>query len=278
MELSQLRYAVTVAKLNSFTKAAKCLHITQPTLSQQIAKLESEIGLVLFIRSTRSVKVTDAGRIFLDYSNAVLDAYDTLTQQVEKLKDHRNFPIRIGMLPTFKHLNILDIIEKYQGSFPDALISLYLNHSEDLIKMLHSDQLDLIICNIFPNIDYKTDYVLSEFHRDPIHAVVNANHPLSNFDEINWEKLNGETLLMLSKASSIRKYMESALKAKSIRAKLILECPTIDSMMGMIQSNIGVGFLSSQVALQYISPAFRQISLHPPAETVTAAVYPKTSK
>src|ERR1700693_984392 len=98
MELRHLRYFIAVAEELSFRRAAERLHLAQPPLSSQIKSLEGELGLRLFDRSTRSVKLTAAGKVFLEEARAVVLAAEHATQTVRKAHQGLIGPLRIGLL------------------------------------------------------------------------------------------------------------------------------------------------------------------------------------
>src|SRR5690625_4379862 len=99
MELRQLQYVVQIAKEKNFSRAAEALHIAQPSLSQQVSKLEREIGVMLFQRSTSSVELTHAGTLFVDKAQKVLDIIEQIKQEMDDISHMRIGKLVIGSLP-----------------------------------------------------------------------------------------------------------------------------------------------------------------------------------
>ena len=277
MDINQIKCVDMIARCGNFSKAAEHLYVTQPTLSQQIRRLEEELGFVLFDRTTRSVSVTEKGKVFLQHAAGVLSAYNHLLDEVERLRDSTGYALQVGVLPTFTHLNLLDTINQFQVLQENVSVNLQIYNSSALLEMLLSNQLDVVIANVFSgqlqNLDKRT--VLTPLSRDRICVVLNEHHPLASQASIRIEDLNRCNIIMLNKASSIRRHMDDALAEAGIIPARIYECPAIHSMEGMIQSNTGVGFLSSRVAARYVIPPVVIRPLIPEIQTMTAILYRK---
>lgn len=275
MEIQQIRYIEAISKYGNFSKAAEHLYVTQPTLSQQVKRLEDEIGFPLFIRSTRTVSLTDEGKVFLQFAAPLLAAYDALVHEIGQLREHQGYTLQLGILPTFSHLNVLEMIQKFQAQNPDISINLQIEMSNGLLKMLLNGQIDLAIANISKNQMESLEQKLAVrvFSHDRIHALVNASHPLSVKTAIGLSDLASEPLVMLNQNSSIRNQIDLAFQQAGISPTVVYDCPDLHSLMGMLQSNIGVSFLSSRVAGQYIQSPILSIPLEPEIETQTAAIY-----
>lgn len=275
MEIHQIRYAEAVAHYSNFSRAADSLFVTQPTLSQQIRRLEEELGFPIFQRTTRTVAVTDKGRQFLKYAAPLLRAYDTLTLEAEKLRDDPGLSLQVGVLPTFAHLNILDIIHQFQSQHRDISVNLQIYQSNALREKLMNGQLDIIIANIFDDQleNLEQNIRIRIISRDVICVVAHESNPLAQKDALRLEDLNGREIIMLSKASSVRRHMDAAFKKAGIRPQMVLECPDIHSLMGTLQSDCGVSFLSSKVAAHCIAPPVITVPLIPDIKTMTAILF-----
>lgn len=281
MEISQLRYMYAVSQYGSFTRAAEHLYVTQPTLSQQIRRLEEEIGLPLFRRTTRSVELTDAGRAVLERVTPLLRCYDELQEQIGRLRDDiaGRRTVRLGVLATFSHLDILDTIQRFQAQDQTLSVQLHIQMSNVLLDMLRDGRLDAAIANIAPEQAQALGpgAAVRVFARDVICAVLHSSHPLAGRERLTLPELAAEPLVMLSGGSSIRRRMEQAFRQAGLAPAVAWECPEIHSLIGLLRSNAGVSFLSSRVAGQYAQPPLVIVPLAPPVGTQTAVVYWKNS-
>lgn len=279
MDINQVRYAAAVAQYKNFSKAADALFVTQPTLSQQVRKLEEELGFPLFERTTRRVSVTPGGETFLASARPLLGAWDALMLEVEKLKSGPSCALRVGILPTFAHLNILDAIHQFQSQRPEVSVSLQIFQSRSLWEMLLRGQLDVIIANIFADQleGPDPDVHISVISEDVIRVVLHRDDPLAQKGPLRLEDLNGKELIMLSRASSIRNHMDAAFRKEGVHPHMALECPTIHSMIDMLRAGRGAGFLSSKVAENYISDPVVSVPLVPDIKTMTAILFRKSN-
>ncbi len=118
MELRQLQYAIQIAAERNFSRAAEKLHIAQPSLSQQLAKLEKEIGVLLFQRNTSSVELTHAGEKFIEQAQKIIDAVDLLRQEMSDISQLRGGKVVMGSMPiTGSHLLPYVRFESYEQPF-----------------------------------------------------------------------------------------------------------------------------------------------------------------
>lgn len=278
MEIHQIIYVQTVAHYRNFSKAAMHLNITQPTLSQQIGRLEAEIGFPLFERTTRVVNLTDQGRAFLEYAEPLIQAYDNLNRRIETIRNSGFNDLSIGVLPTFHQLNLLDIIHHFQST-ENISVNMQIHNSNNLIDLLLKNQIDAAIANIFPeHLQALQNRVNADIvSTDIIHVVLSPKNPLAAKEFLTLQDLNHKNIIMLSKSSSIRMHMDQAFVNSEIIPAKIFECPVIHSMIGMISADQGCGFLSSRVAAQYISSSIVSRPLTPEIRSNTAVIYLKNS-
>src|SRR5690554_1242768 len=119
MEIRQLQYALQIAKDMNFSRAAEKLHIAQPSLSQQLSKLEKEIGVLLFQRNTNSVELTNAGNIFVEKAQKVIDMVEQIKKEMDDISQMRKGKLIVGSLPiTGSHVLPL-VLPVFQAKFPE---------------------------------------------------------------------------------------------------------------------------------------------------------------
>ncbi len=148
MELRQLHYVIQIAAEKNFSRAAEKLHIAQPSLSQQLSKLEKEIGVLLFRRTTNSVDLTHAGAAFVEKAQAILDAVDQLKQEMDDLAHMRKGRLVVGSLPiTGSHVLPL-VLPVFQSLYPEIEIVLVEDSSSKLEQLTASGQTDLSLLSL----------------------------------------------------------------------------------------------------------------------------------
>lgn len=279
MELRQLRYASELAKTRNFSRAAENLYITQQTLSQQIRRLEEELGFSLFVRSTRSVALTDKGAALLRRIDDILSACDALEHEASMLRENQTAQLRLGILPTFSHLNVLETIHEFQAYHPSLSVSMQIHRSGTLLSLLLSGRLDAAISNISEEqtLRLKEDYILRTIARDRVCVLLRSVDRPPEKNCMSAQELSGQRILLLEKGSSIRARITETFAREGIRPGAVTDCLEIQSMVGMVRNGLGIGFLSSRVADQYLASDLCSVPLEPIIESVTFLLYPKNS-
>ena len=143
MEIHQLKYFVAVAELASFTKAAQRCGVSQPSLSQQIQKLEQELGQPLLDRFGRSIRLTEAGRAFYDRSSAILDAVDEAKACVRDGDDWQNGTVSIGAIHTGAPYFLPKVVQRFTRKFPEAQVAVEERLTEVLVERSLAGDLDV---------------------------------------------------------------------------------------------------------------------------------------
>ena len=280
MDIKDLYYADTVARYKSFSKAAESLFITQQTLSQQIRRLEEEVGFRIFERTTRNVSLTYQGKIFVEKSQMILREFETFKKDMETLKESSQQVISLGVLPTFSHLNILNIIHDLQVHNSDISINIQIYGSKHLVEMVKRGSLNAAIINSSrKQLELLQDeYEITLISEDYITAVLNANHGYAGLQEIRLSDLNDQAILLLGRDSIISERMQEVFKESGIHPRVICECPEIYSMIGMLKSEYAIGFLSSKIAASYESQQMISTPIVPRIDSITAIIYPKNTE
>lgn len=153
MELHQLRYFVAVAELSNFTRAAAQCLVSQPSLSQQIIKLEREIGQPLFDRLGRRVRLTDAGKAMYERATTILRSVEELRDRVDEATEPGRGTIRIGAIPTIAPYFIPPLLKRFSRQFPEATIAMHEDLTSITERRCAEGELDVGIIATAPSID-----------------------------------------------------------------------------------------------------------------------------
>jgi len=194
MELRHLRYFVAVAEELSFRRAAERLHLAQPPLSSQIKDLEGELGARLFDRSTRSVKLTAVGRVFLIEARTVIRAAEQAAQNVRRAGDGLLGSLRIGILAPTATPRLAGVLRAFRLKYPLVQFSLFELTSVEQLQRLRADQLDVGLLR--PPIGFpEMDYLFLE--ESPMVLAAPAGHRLARTRTIQWKDFHGEPLVLI---------------------------------------------------------------------------------
>ena len=132
MLLRHLRYLLAVADHGGFTRAAEALHVSQPTLSQQIRQLEESLGVDLFDRTSRSVKPTDAGQAYIECARRVLVELEAGKRALHDVKDLSRGSLRLAMTPTFMAYLVGPLVRDYVARYPGIHLEIFELSMDDI--------------------------------------------------------------------------------------------------------------------------------------------------
>ena len=194
MELRHLRYFLAVAEELSFRKAAERLRLAQPPLSAQIKSLESELGVRLFERTTRSVKLTQVGRVFLTDARLVLAAASRAEDRARKAEEGLVGTLRIGMIAPSANAWLARILGDFQQRFPGVQLSVFDLVSTEQLRRLHQDQLDVGLLRPpvgFAELDYKFVEESTQVIAMP------ARHMLARKRKLEWRDFHDVSMVLM---------------------------------------------------------------------------------
>jgi DNA-binding transcriptional LysR family regulator len=143
MELRRLRYFVAVAEELSFNRAAQRLHISQPPLSNQIKQLEEELGVLLFKRSSRGVRLTEAGELLLEEARRILIQLEQAARMVERVGSGKTGRLSLGFVPSATNEVLPPVLYEFQRCFPNVELFLHEMMPDQVVRRLHGRQIDV---------------------------------------------------------------------------------------------------------------------------------------
>lgn len=194
MEIHQLRYFVAVAELLSFTKAAERCRVSQPSLSQQIQKLEVDLGVQLLDRLGRRIKLTDAGDVFYERAAAALDAIDDAKTCVQTGLDWQKGAIAVGAIHTIAPYLLPDVVRRLTKRFPQAHVTVEEQLTEELIANCLAGELDVAIVALpIAEQRLRTESLFTE----KLVAAVPAASPLSQSNRLTLRDITSQPFVLL---------------------------------------------------------------------------------
>jgi LysR family hydrogen peroxide-inducible transcriptional activator len=196
-----LRYALAVAELGHFSRAAEACDISQPTLSGQIRKLEAELGVELFERDGRRIRVTPAGAAILTHARAAIAATDDLMRAAEASRDPLVGPLRAGVIPTLAPYLLPAVLPAIHRALPAMPLAIAEEPTDRLVRRLTDGELDVAILATTASSGDLTDIALFD---EPLLVALPATHPKAALPTIDAQDLQGETLLLLADGHCLR--------------------------------------------------------------------------
>ena len=240
MELKQLEYFQMTSRLKNITRAAKRLSVSQPNITVAIKKLEAELGIQLFERSQKQLSLTPEGAVFLNRIEQALRNIQDAVLEVNDYKQLQKGTIKIGIPSMIGAYLFPKIFSGFQKKFSHLDIKKKKKGSMSIRESLERDELDfgiVIISNASPSLQ------LLPMSTNQVVACVPDTHPLAQKDSFSWEDIHDIDLIMLKEGSFIRNMILQKLKDNNIKPNIVLESNQIETIKGLISSNVGMAFL-----------------------------------
>jgi len=268
MELRQLRYFLGVADTIHFRRAALALHVSQPTLSQQIQQLEKELGTILFDRIGKRVRLTVAGEIFRTYAQRVLHELDEAQVALLELDGLKRGKLYVGAVQTLNTYLIPPIIARFTTSHPGVFLSVEELTASQIEQELWLGRLNLGISFVSP----ATDEIASEpLFEEELVLIASSRHRLAKRKVVKMKELDAESLVLLPTAFYPRQLFDEKAKEIGIRPRVAVEMNSIEGILGAIRSSGGVTVLPA-LALTKKETGLRAIALTEPTPRRTVGL------
>jgi DNA-binding transcriptional LysR family regulator len=245
MDLSQLQVFLTVAKEQSFSRAAEKLYRTQPAVSIVIRKLEESVGQPLLVRGARQVKLTDAGELLRDYAERLLNLRDEIQKGMEDLGNLGRGELRLGVNESSIHA-LLPALARYRKLYPGVKLIMHRTLSRDIPQEVLNYRLDLGTVSYVPQ-DAKLAAV--EILRDELTFVVPPKHALARRRSVDIKELGEETFIAHNVESPYRSRVIQLFEKHRVPLHRDIEMPTIESIKRFVQMGMGVAIVPRMCVL-----------------------------
>ena len=202
MTLTELRYVVALAEHRHFGRAAEACHVSQPTLSTQIRKLEEQLGIVLFERGSKQVTVTEVGQGIIAEARQVLAGIGRLRDLAGAAQARLSGPLRLGVIPTLCPYLLPSLLAPLQASFPQLELGLAEDLTDTLLAKLLDYELDAALLAL--PVDTAGDVDALPLFDEPFVLACPSGHALAGFDVIDTPKLREVPLMLLNEGHCLR--------------------------------------------------------------------------
>jgi DNA-binding transcriptional LysR family regulator len=261
ISLRQMRAFIAVAKLGNFTRAAEFLHVSQPTLTVQIKRLEEALELRLFDRNARSVNLTRAGRDLLPAFERTLQDLDSVLSDVKNVSTARHGVIRIASLPSFAAGLLPDSIRQFRKQNPGASFAIKDVIASSLLAIVRSDDVDLGLTGgdvDFPDIEvlFKTS--------DEMNVIYPEGHPIGKLTRITAERLAQFPIVMMDARTSVRAVTDQAFSKAKLMPVPVAEATYMMTALGMVRAGIGITLLPASAREIAAEPSLRSKRISDP--------------
>lgn len=247
MELRQLRYLLAVAAHGGFSRAAVHEHVAQSALSEQVARLERELGTPLLVRDRRGVRPTPAGEQALVAARRVLAEVDALAGEVAAAAGRVRGVVRLGILPPLGPIDLPALLEAFAARHPEVELRLREGPVDESYALLRADGLDAA----FVAVDVAhlpAPLAGLPAGEDVLVAACAPGHPLAALPEIHLGLLAGEALVSFPEGSALRAIATRALDAAGVTPRIAFESNHIGTLRALVARGLGVALMPSTLA------------------------------
>ncbi|GAA3766035.1 LysR family transcriptional regulator [Terriglobus aquaticus] len=239
MELHQLRYACAVHDTGSFSRAAERCQVAQPSLSQQVLKLEEELGTKLFDRLSRGIRLTEAGRAFLPHARSVLDHLELARASVSNTADVRG-NVTLGAIPTIAPYLIPPFTVAFAKQYPVSRLRIVEETTPGLIESLRNLSIDFALLSLPIR---QKDLELTRIRTERLFVALPEAHPLASRRSLALTELRGESFVMLRDGHCFRDLSLNLCGSARVTPNISFESSQFSSVLGMVAAGIGISLI-----------------------------------
>jgi LysR family hydrogen peroxide-inducible transcriptional activator len=269
MEVQQLRYVCAIVETGSFSRAAERCQVAQPSLSQQVLKLEEDLGAKLFDRLGRSVRLTEAGRAFLPHARSILGQIETARSSVaDKTADVRG-SVSVGVIPTIAPYMMPGYTTVFTRKYPEAKLRIVEETTPILIESLRSLSVDLAILS--HPLRHK-DLELFPLRTEPLFVVLPADHPRAANKTLALKDLRGESFVMLRDSHCFRDLSLAACSQARVTPRIVFESGQFSSLLGMVAAGVGISLVPEMAIDQNAGCRYVRLTDPRATRTIVAAI------
>jgi len=240
LDIKQLQYFIAVSEQMNFSKAAERLHISQPSLSNAIKKLEHEIGSPLLDRNTRNLQLTEAGEVLFERAKVIVKNMEVLKIEMDEVVVHGTSEITIGVMESIKHW-LPKVIANYKKEYPQMMIHLVdILGSKRVKKSLKSYKTHLIITNQLmddPELEVKTLY------EERLVAVLPLHHPLAKKETLSISDISAEPFIISTEGFQTRRDILNTFEQAGKSIDIQFEIERFETAVSLVRENLGITIL-----------------------------------
>lgn len=248
MEFRRLRYFAAVAEELHYTRAASRLRVAQPHLSQEIRKLEHEIGVELLSRTKRSVALTPAGRVFLEKARGLFDAINDAVNAAQRAGRGETGKLAIGFVSAAAYSTIPDAIARFRRSHPDVELAVSELNSDEGVEAVRSGRLD--VCLVHPPRGMDSGLSVETAWNEPIVVALPQGHAFAQARRVALGKLKDEPWVLWRReiASRLHDEVISACAAAGFEPKVAQRTVRMATVVSLVASGVGLALVPATAA------------------------------
>lgn len=273
MEMHQLRYVVAIARTGNFSRAAEQCHVSQPSLSQQIQKLEDELGERLFDRMKRETRLTAHGEVFLPRALKILEEVDAVKREANEAKNFLRGTLNVGVLPTIAPYLLPGVLVSFSEKFPGVEAVVHEDTTAQLLKQLLAYELDLALASR-PIEDARLE--VRDLFSEELKLALPPGHPLTQKRTVRLDELRNEPLIVMKSGHCLADQVLGFCERQDFKPKISFRGAQLETIQALVCSGVGISLIPAMAARRHREdlPEFRSLTVPRPVRRIVA-VRPK---
>jgi LysR family hydrogen peroxide-inducible transcriptional activator len=274
MEIHQLEYFVAIAETGGFSRAAERCNVAQPSLSQQIMKLEKEVGHPLFDRLGRKVALTDVGRQLLPRAHAILEELQNIKVGIQAEIQEGYGTLAVGFIPTIAPFVLPRVIRRFSQDYPNATLEVHEGLTDELIRKIIEAELDVGITSLpISNKLIHTEELLTE----PLLVASTQKYDVVSRASIQVKELDDFPFIALNEVHCLGEQVQSFCYQQDLDINVVCHTSQLTTVQNCVALGLGVSLVPRALAISDHSNqiVYRPVSDTPPQRKIAAATHAK---
>lgn len=239
MNSEQLEAFIYISLTGSFSKAAKLLFISQPSISSKIKVLEKELNTILLERTSTKIYLTEEGKAFLPHAQQVIKTIQEGKLSIQNINNEFDGEIHISVVFSGTNYLLPKIIQEFNQIYPNVKLVVYSGHSDQVLKMVLNDEVSMGIVRSISHPQVESIHL----EEDEIVLVFHPDHKLSSFQNIDILDLAKIPLILFKRETIDWMLINNAIKRAHLSPNIIMEIDSIEGAKQMVGKNLGISFL-----------------------------------
>ena len=240
MEMHQLRYVVAVARAGNFSRAAEQCHVSQPSLSQQIQKLEDELGERLFDRMKRTAKLTPSGQAFLRRAVRILEEVGAAQREATEAKHLLWGAVAIGVLPTIAPYLLPNAMAQFTKKYPGVEVIVQEDTTAQLLKLLLACEIDFAIASQPVRGE---GLELSELFSEELLLALPPGHPLNRKRRVSMSDLESEKFIVMKEGHCLGDQVLGFYHRRDLHPKISFRSAQLETIQALVRAGVGLSLI-----------------------------------
>jgi DNA-binding transcriptional LysR family regulator len=245
----QLECFLAVARLGNLSRAAEEMFLTQPTLTARLKALEEEVGDQLFVRTSRGMRLTEAGKEFVPYAERCVGSFEEGRRHLAELREASGGRLVLGASPGVGTYALPGLLERFAAAYPKVSVSVRTGHSEDILEMTLREEVQLGLTRAMRHPEIESLHL----YEDELVLVVDPGHRFTKRGSAELAEIGEEQLIFFDHDSSYFEQTHALFRNAGIRELRTMEVDNIEAAKRMVEHRLGVAFLPRTAVVRSVA-------------------------